>query len=485
MPVFNSSKPPLLNFIFCAISLALLVPWCSGVAPVQALPLDVGGATPQDALQAAQNAMDKNSNSRTIVDFASLCFAYGDRNLARKLFQKAVNLDPQDWRAHLGLGQCQAFDYSLISRDKGADYPRRELELAKEQINLAAIVSSGVLVQTSVRYVAIGDAYMVLHDYKQALANYQIAKRFVPSGTVTAWLLTHRMVKTLLALGRLEQALPLCEPLLTGPIDDDALLSDIFKRLLPLMPVRDLRQIAPTLTEHLIQDASHSPQLFLDLGSTLEALKVDQSALICLEQANRIAPRDTGCALALARFYYTRGQKQKALQVIRKIERLNLSGEPGIARTLKAKLYVACLQLMQDAGGDLANQVRTIVRPTPPGNASGLALTTANLSQWKCTCKMVSMHMVLMHKTGVDYAHIQFADEGIGSVIYDPALTDPSKIWSGLESEVKVKISPQIVKVDSFADLARAILQVEAASYEPSVGIYNFDAPPLSAVPLL
>ncbi|MBK9773553.1 MAG: hypothetical protein IPP57_22520 [Candidatus Obscuribacter sp.] len=107
MPVFNSSKPPLLNFIFCAISLALLVPWCSGVAPVQALPLDVGGATPQDALQAAQSAMDKNSNSRTIVDFASLCFAYGDRNLARKLFQKAVNLDPQDWRAHLGLGQCQ------------------------------------------------------------------------------------------------------------------------------------------------------------------------------------------------------------------------------------------------------------------------------------------------------------------------------------------------------------------------------------------
>ena len=175
------------------------MPLCSGVAPVQALPLDVGGATPQDALQAAQSAMDKNSNSRTIVDFASLCFAYGDRNLARKLFQKAVNLDPQDWRAHLGLGQCQAFDYSLISRDKGADYPRRELELAKEQINLAAIVSSGVLVQTSVRYVAIGDAYMVLNDYKPALANYQIAKRFVPSNTVTSCLLNHRIIKKLLA----------------------------------------------------------------------------------------------------------------------------------------------------------------------------------------------------------------------------------------------------------------------------------------------
>lgn len=485
MPVFNGSKPPLLNSIWSLASLLLVVPLWLGASPVSALPLDMGGATPQDALQAAKSAMDKSSNSRTIVDYASLCFAYGDRNLACKLFQKAVSLDPQDWRAHLGLGQCLAFDYSLISRDKGSDYPRRDLELAKEQINLASIVSSGVMTQTSVRYVAIGDAYTVLHDYKQALSNYQIAKRFVPSGTVTAWLLTHRMVKTLLALGQLEQALPLCEPLLTGPISDEELLSDIFKRLLPLMPVKDLREIAPTLTEHLIQDASHSPQLFLDLGSTLEAAKIDQSAQLCLEQANRIAPRDTGCALALARFYYTRGQKQKALHVIRAIERVNLSGEPGMARTLKAKLYMACLAMMQDAGSDLATQVRTIVRPTDVASTHALALTTADLTEWKCTCKMVSMHMVLMHKTGVDYAHVQFADQGTGSVIYDPALTEPGKIWSGLESEVKVKISPQIVKIDNFAELARAILQIEAASYEHSVGIYNFDAPPLSVVPTL
>lgn len=459
-----------------------------------------------DTLAAAKEALSLNSESSlALTNYAALQFRYGDRDIARTYFEKALAIDSQDWRSRLGLGQCLAFNYSLTVKERGINYQARPIQEAVLQL---AQAEGGPLsgLRAEEKWLAIGDGYIVLHCYQKALSCYQkaLASGFpdgYPNVERERRLIKTKLVKAALLAGDCRSAAPYVSELLTERLSDRdtlELIIDVYLSASHEKTGSDLeRSLYQSLMMRLSSDFPHDGYYFYKLGRAVERtnrqIEPQESEagrsndqrkslveLALLAYRRGFSEGDFSAALALSRLLVLAGSNVEASSVMREAYQWALRSEPAASKIFDRRLAETFLTMNKERTGDLAFALKNTLVGVPKVK---VRVSRARLLDWHCACKISSTHYVLAMSKSVIFAFLEPSHNGRGTIIYLPGVGkfgDQRDIWQRVAKEVSVKVLED-KEIDSLSELIEIVLDCRDAKYEPIANSLQFEAPPLQS----
>lgn len=479
------------------------------------------------ALALAKEALALNLDSSVaLTNYACLQFLYGDRNVAKSYFEKALAVDPGDWRARLGLGQCLAFQYSLTVKDRGVNYSARPIQEALAQFARAQDGAvAGLRIEE--KWLALGDSYLVVHSYDRALSCYRkaLAASF-PAGYPYVErderMIKTRLVRAALLAGDSAAAAAFVSELLSARLADRDTLDLLIEVYLPALVQPELTKSQSAavsgasgqsavestflaLFTRLNEDFPHEGYYFYKLGRAVERCNallrnedekinsqagrsgVERKSLKELSQSayrRGVAEGDFEAALALTRLLSLAGAHVEASRVMREALQWTLRSEPAASRVFDRRLAETILLLNIEHSGDLAFALKKALVGVP---GVKLRVSRARLLDWHCACKIASTHYVLAMSKSVLFAFLEPSHNGRGTIVYFPGDASNSSpggghkdIWQRVAKEVSVSVYEDR-EINTLAELVEIVLDCRDAKFEPITNYLHFEAPPLQS----
>ncbi len=394
-------------------------------------------------LAEARLAVKMNPRSATAnTNLGILLQRNGERSAAIEKYRAAAAIDPNDWRAHVGIAQCLVVD--------GAD----GRVIAERELKLARSISASD--NAAVRFYALGSTYLVMHLYSDAEDCFKQALKSRPSdlgenGEERAQL---GLLKAALAAGDTRQVSELVPIVLKSEIlDDKATLA------LALPGARlDSAQLN-RLFAIAEKKFAKAEQFFYQFGRNLEASSQLELASRAYMQAVLLSSSSAN-VLSLIANRAQAGQLDEARQLTAQY----VPEKNGKASGHNKDIFAQSLRYAQQMLAD--------------GQESNLHILNVQFSNIKCGCRIPVIEFSLRGLPGVIFARLQDEKDPHACIIYDSKVSNSQAIVSIKRDDDKVEVlSDQPVK--SLPELVKII---QTAADKPDKNIFtlwSFEPPPM------
>ncbi|MBN8660800.1 MAG: hypothetical protein J0M35_10575 [Candidatus Obscuribacter phosphatis] len=522
----SKSRIGCLTVFFCGAALAfsslVLSCWQTAASAAQ---LEGAGLEFKDALA----AYEKNpTDHRSVYNLAALTSQLGDREQALPLFEKAVDLDSEDFYSHLGLCQSLAIEYLVDKKDGVAEafqseqkWKRvlHELKLAETLLWQDRWLSAGRRMEA---LVLLCKTQMQLHQFDRALLLLQKVrsqKPFFLEGSSA-----ERSVAEAFFQGELKEYELICR--FAGCLESEsgtglrlkpnpnreelmALSFAVLNGERKLKSPETLRVILGGIVlpanERRFQASGNKRLLYANKpGSPLPSAKL---LALAARQIETSFPNDAALWLLLARLeggaaaekHYRRALALKKdslagnlglslLLAKRSVSaaRTQLAGyrkllsglEPGADVIIADRTTAMALSLLPSTNLPLTNNASR-VRTVGGGTAFALPLQIVRLD---CGCSLGSALLQLSRKNDLAYLGLQARQGGLGLAIFTAkkaALAFSKYEQPDLTVSAIEPARSGLRRIADFSELADAILTFQSAFYLPALELGNADFPPL------
>ncbi|MBU6450480.1 MAG: hypothetical protein KGS72_01785 [Cyanobacteria bacterium REEB67] len=418
----------------------------------------------------------------TAANYGAVEMLVGDRQLARTLFNKALDYAPSDFCAHLGLAELAALEPK--SAPAGAD-----VELARAAAALG-------LDESAPLWSALADHYLLLKEPVAALSAYARAEKCLTAksaGAAGTKAIDNQTTGDADLEKHLKQAIFRAALLagndaLAGERLDAALAtSNLPLEAYSLCASRLCRpdaagdRLARRLYDKALAENGHDNDLFYALGRAFGEAGQDNFARLCLDRVHEREPEDSKFALACAAQLARGGHGSAAAKILSALVARAKSQEPTPQRKMAQALARAGLRLLPQYQKDWAAALKsTLAQPERPNFKTAFAA----LSAIKCHCRLLTMQYTLHDQPGVAFSYIPDDKEPVAFIIYDGKATEPLKVWRSLKDEAKAIPLGRSENLGDFYHLVKAALDYAEAPYRPEHPYYLFNTLPLRTLPL-
>ncbi|MBP6348296.1 MAG: tetratricopeptide repeat protein [Candidatus Obscuribacter sp.] len=365
----------------------------------------------------------------------------GQRAEAVEQYRQAINIDPTDWRPHVGIAQCLGVD--------GADGK----QIAERELKSASATPG----QDSSKWTSIGTTMIVLRQYKEAAVVFNRLLALSPDDARTRSL----YVKCLLHLqGNVASAL--VESVVSSELGD--------KELAVLIAALPQGRISETKQSELLTicqtNFANDDNLFYDLARAFERVGRDDLGQSAYLTALKIAPTSSRYILSLIGNRLKAKDHQGALDYIKTYVPAEHLASGGIKTTKRYKdSFAHTLALLPMVVGE--------------GQVQKLHILKAVYHHLNCGCRIPVIEFRLRNLNGVVFAGMLDLTEPPLTVIYDSTLAKPDTIISTAKREDDVI---ELLSDDVVESLPDVIRLIQTASDKPDKHIYtiwSFEPPPM------